>query len=142
MENLETIIAVLIALSVASERLVEIIKGFFKWLDKENEDEQQERFRKIVLQLMAVVAGIVTSLLAYPAMSGLNFFPKEKPGQIFMIIALGLLASGGSGFWNSFQTYVRKAKDLKSTEEKIMKIDEEMKLKNLTQGKQTQSNQP
>ncbi len=142
MDNLEAIMAVLIALSVASERLVEIIKGFFKWLDKENADEKQERYRKIVLQVMAVAAGIVSSLLAYPAISGLAFFPTEKTGQTLMIIALGLLASGGSGFWNSFQTYVRKAKDLKSTAEKIMKMDEEMKLQELTLSKQTSGHQP
>jgi hypothetical protein len=28
-------------------------------------------------------------------------------------LALGLLASGGSGFWNSILTYVNKAKDIK-----------------------------
>jgi len=32
------------------------------------------------------------------------------------ILGLGLLASGGSGFWNSVLTYVTKVKDIKTVE--------------------------
>jgi len=35
---------------------------------------------------------------------------------------LGLLASGGSGFWNSILTYVAKAKDLKAAEAETKQI--------------------
>jgi len=32
------------------------------------------------------------------------------------ILALGLLASGGSGFWNSVATYVLKVKDIRAAD--------------------------
>ena len=38
-------------------------------------------------------------------------------------MALGLLASGGSGFGNSILTYVTKAKDLKAAEAETRQIE-------------------
>ena len=38
-------------------------------------------------------------------------------------LALGLLASGGSGFWNSILTYVTKAKDLKAAEAETKQLE-------------------
>jgi hypothetical protein len=38
-------------------------------------------------------------------------------------LALGLLASGGSGFWDSILTYVTKAKDLKAAEAETRQIE-------------------
>ena len=113
MDNLSTVVAVLVALSVASERLVEIIKGIIPFLSNKNDDPKKEGWRKAILQLMAVVAGIVTALLSQSAIQGI----LPKWGEFPEIIALGLLASGGSGFWNSFNTYVLKLKDIKKLEE-------------------------
>ena len=60
---LSTIVALLVALSVASERLVEIIKGIVPFLNHEQPDEKKECRRKAALQALAVVAGIGTTLL-------------------------------------------------------------------------------
>jgi hypothetical protein len=114
MENLST--------SVASERLVEIIKGLSKFLNTKSDDPKIEGRRKSALQFMAVVASIVTALLCQPALT--RVVPETWstfPG----ILALGLLASGGSGFWNSIMTYVLRLKDVQSaaadTAEKALK---------------------
>lgn len=113
MDNLPTMVSVLIALSVASERLVEIVKGIFQKLNKENPDEKKEGWRKAGLQLMAVAAGIITALLARPALQGtLSEAWTTFPG----ILGLGLLASGGSGFWNSVMAYFLQLKELKKVE--------------------------
>ena len=107
--TLSTVVALLVALSVASERLVEIIKGLFPSLNLENEDKTKEGWRKAALQVLAVLAGIVTALLAGPALRGVS----EPLGSVPGMIALGLLASGGSGFWNAILTYVKLVKDIK-----------------------------
>lgn len=114
--NLAAILGLLIALSAASERLVEIVKGLFKWLDKKNDDERMERWRKATLQVLAVGAGIGTTLLARPAISA-ELLPDS--GGILPLLALGFLASGGSGLWNSVLTYVLKVKDIKDDKAKI-----------------------
>jgi len=44
--KLAAIVGLLVALSAASERLVEIVKGLFKWLDQKSDDERTERLRK------------------------------------------------------------------------------------------------
>jgi hypothetical protein len=110
--KLAAFVSLMIALSVATERLVEIIKGFFAYLSNAQPDERSERHRKSALQLLAVVAGIFT------AWSSSSYIPAEiaKPTETWQIIGLGLLASGGSGFWNSIATYVLKLKDLKKLE--------------------------
>lgn len=115
--KLAAFVSLMIALSVATERLVEIAKGLSAFLSKEQTDEDLERRRKAALQVLAVVAGIFT------AWSASSYIPSEvaKPTESWHIVGLGLLASGGSGFWNSIATYVLKLKELKKMEVEDMK---------------------
>ena len=111
--KLTAIVTLILALSVASERLVEIIKGFIPVLDKTNTtDEKAEARRRSYLQILAVLSGILTAFLAQ------DYIPKEIADSMrgWSILGLGLLASGGSGFWNSVLTYVTKVKDIKTVE--------------------------
>ena len=111
--NLSTIVSILVALSVASERLVEIIKGLSSFLNTQNSDSTKERLRRAALQALAVLAGIITALLAQPAIK--DIVPGLS-GHWKGIVALGLLASGGSGFWNAILGYVLNVKDIKKVE--------------------------
>jgi len=113
----------ILSLSIASERLVEIIKGFVPALNKASDDPAAEGRRRSYLQMLAVVSGIVTAYLAR------DFIPPgiADPTNSVAIIGLGLLASGGSGLWNSVLTYLLQIKDLKKTEVDTAK-------KNLTSG--------
>ena len=122
MESLSTAVALLIALSVASERLVEIVKGWIPYLNRKfevtpkrtpkNKKEyfESEGVRKAIIQLMAVAAGIATALLARPAI--VKVLPAWDSTSHFL--ALGLLSSGGSGFWNSIQNSVLQMKTNKA----------------------------
>src|SRR5262245_36062259 len=96
LNSISSLVALLVALSVASERLVEIVKGFVPFLNQENAtNPAAEARRKAILQAMAVVAGVLTAFLAGPAL------PESLvPDHWYSKLALGLLASGGSGFWN------------------------------------------
>jgi hypothetical protein len=113
--KLTAIVMLILAMSVASERLVEIIKGFIPKLDKPNTtDEKAEARRRSYLQILAVISGVLTAYLAS------DYLPAEiaasASGKNWSIVGLGLLASGGSGFWNSILTYVTKVKDIKKVE--------------------------
>jgi MFS family permease len=117
-EALAAIVGVLVSLSVASERLAEIIKGLIPFLNLQNADEKKEGRRKAILQTMAVCSGIVTALLARPALTAIlpnawTSFPA--------IFALGFLASGGSGLWNAVLSYVLNVKNMKKEEVKQLK---------------------
>lgn len=108
--GLMALVTVLISLSVASERLVEIVKGVIPFLNEQSTDKKKEGWRRSALQAMAVAAGIITALLAGPAIEAVAPGPWNSfPG----LTALGLLASGGSGFWNSILTYMTGVKNIK-----------------------------
>jgi hypothetical protein len=116
MPDIESTIAIILVLSIASERMVEIVKNFIPWLSIETTDMKQEGRRRGCLHAMAVVAGIVTAFL------GMDYFPKElmttgtEGMRSVHVLGLGLLASGGSGFWNAILTYFVKLKDVKGAE--------------------------
>jgi hypothetical protein len=123
LNNVSSVVALLAALSVASERLVEIIKGFIPPLSKENPDPAAEGRRQAMLHLLAVIAGIVTAWLA----GSTGAIKSVVPDTPLAWIVVGLLASGGSGFWNSIQGYVNKAKDAKKAEAEGKKIETDAK---------------
>jgi hypothetical protein len=108
--KIAAIVGLLVALSAASERVVEIVKGLVPWLSDEGKTAYRERLRKMVLQILAVAAGIVTTLLARSAIPA-DLLPDSA--GFAGLLALGLLASGGSGFWNSVLTYVLQVKNIK-----------------------------
>lgn len=109
LSNLPTIITLLIALSVATERFVEIVKGFFWQLSERKEDPRLEARRRVILHALAALGGMGTTVLAWPVVQ------EVVPGETtpLTVVALGLLASGGSGFWNTILTYVLNLKELR-----------------------------
>ena len=115
-DKLIAIVGLILALSIASERLVEIVKGYVPWLNTAAATDAGEGRRRATLQLMAVVAGVITAWLSRA------YIPKEVSDALdgWAVLGLGLLASGGSGFWNAILSYVLKVKDLKVIETKAL----------------------
>lgn len=97
-----------LALSIASERLVEIVKGILPWLNEEKDTPKEEGIRRSLLQILAVFSGVITAFLAQ------DVLPVEVSNLSFVV--LGLLASGGSGFWNAILTYILEIKNIKKAE--------------------------
>jgi hypothetical protein len=79
--KLTMIVSLLLALSVASERLVEIIKGIIPVLNKENPNPNMEGWRKAGLQILAIVAGIFTAFIASPVIPDNIFIPHGVTGS-------------------------------------------------------------
>lgn len=113
MDSLINFVTLLITLSIASERLVEIIKNAVPWLNNRNSDPKKEGWRRSILQAMAVIAGILTAYLVGPFLGDLvSGAWKSVPG----LIALGLLVSGGSGLWNTVLSYLLNLKNIKAVQ--------------------------
>lgn len=112
METAVAVVGYVLALSISAERMVEITKGIFPWLDQAKTDPASESRRRALLQFLAVISGIATAYfgkdIAPPALAGFS--------TNLGIICLGLMASGGSGFWNAILTYVLQVKDIKRVE--------------------------
>jgi len=77
---------------------------------REKQADDKERRRQSTLQTLAVAAGIATAFLAKPAFPTADLLLLDSP---WSVLALGLLASGGSGFWNAILSYVLQLKNLK-----------------------------
>jgi len=60
-----------------------------------------------------VASGIATAFLAHSAVAG--SLPPEWDSPT-TVVALRLLASGGSGFWNAVLTYLLEVKNLRKAE--------------------------
>lgn len=110
MDQLIAFVTVLVVLSGAAERLVEIIKNFSRKLSQPNPDSLQESRRQGVLHLVSVFASLVTAALAHEQIAGVIGWTKDA---WTLTVCLGLLAAGGSSLWNSVLTYLLSVKDLK-----------------------------
>ncbi|MBW2470433.1 MAG: hypothetical protein JRE62_14130 [Deltaproteobacteria bacterium] len=104
-------VTLLVALSVSTERLVEIVKNCIPWLSTKYEEPKKEGHRRAALHVLAFCGGIVTAILAKPAVSVVL---SDALNNIWGYIALGLLASGGSGFWNGILSYILEVKNIKA----------------------------
>jgi hypothetical protein len=107
MNELTTLLSFFAALSVATERVTEMIKGLpglSKWFAIEKPDPVSEEFRKVSVQFVAVLAGMLVSyLLRDPITNHLHVSLHW-----YSYVVFGAMSSGGSGFWNSALDIVRE----------------------------------
>lgn len=119
MDSIELYIGAILGLSVATERLVEIVKGFVPALSVAKTDPKEEERRKALIHVLSTVCGVITAFLSFGALpSAIRDHPILQSDHI-TALALGILASGGSGLWNSLLGYTNQAKELKKQEAKV-----------------------
>jgi len=96
------IVALIAALSISVERIVEILKNLVPFLAAAREDKGMERLRRTLLHLLAAMAGIAVAWAARGQVQPvLNAAFNTKADLNFTgYIIIGLLSSGSSGFWN------------------------------------------
>lgn len=147
--KLMAVVTIILTLSIATERLVEIVRGLYaKFFIKKEQTTlelptgleiktvEEQTWDKARVSLLSVVCGIVTAFLASPILAGIfkDMFPADNPcglnnifgmgsagvcgfnlsaNGVFLVFALGLLASGGSSLWNSILEYLVKIKNIK-----------------------------
>ena len=107
--DITKLISFFAALSVATERVTEIIKGLpilSDWFAVDKSGVQEE-LRKVSVQLIAVASGAFVSYLVGTAVGDQSKIPFADHKLLFSLVS-GLLASGGSGVWNSALDIVRE----------------------------------
>jgi hypothetical protein len=107
MNPLTTFLTTMLGISIAVERVIEILKGWLTnfWLFKTNPDPTREAQR---IALIHVLSGICGAVIA--AYGKMTIFPNVPSDSWCSWISAGLLASGGSAFWNHALDLVRAAK--------------------------------
>ena len=110
-DTLISFVTVVLALSIASERLVELFKGFFPTLTGKDSNAEVERKRQLRIHWSSVVASAIVVALMQDYISssvGLKNGLGWPEGVAFTI-----LASGGSSTWNSVVSYLLSLKNIK-----------------------------
>ncbi len=109
MDNLTAWIAFVAGLSVATERITEIIKSAIaRTLSLEKADPAREEHRKALVQVLAIVVGAVLAFLTYDQIRETLHLPGEGWAKVWIALVFGAMASGGSGLWNSALDIVRE----------------------------------
>jgi hypothetical protein len=144
---LQSLAVVMIALSAANERLVEIVKSLFStWfiappptIPPALTDARREMRRERRVQLLAIFcAWIVASFVLYSQASWKGPwyeclwapFPISSGADAFTIptYVLALLTSGGAAFWNSILDFTKAAKQIKEQRLFAMRLNNDARM--------------
>lgn len=111
MDSINALVAFLVALSLATERVTEVLKGLpllSRWFAVEKPaGSLEEASRKASVQVLAIVVG---TCFAYEVPGPITSLLKGATPELGTYLLFGALASGGSGFWNSLLDLTREAK--------------------------------
>ncbi|HEX8275227.1 MAG TPA: hypothetical protein VF615_21510 [Longimicrobiaceae bacterium] len=113
------LVPVLIGISLMSERIVTVVKTAFPWLTEEKKTEAKEvdlvadRWRRLIVQALAFVASwLVAGMLQEDGnLLGSFVIGSGAEARSIPVWLVGLLASGGSAFWNNVLGYSKGLKD-------------------------------
>ncbi len=110
MDKLSTFFTLMAAMSIAAERVVEILKGVFPSLAVAATDASKERRRHMTLQLMAAVSGIAVAAATRTQLNNVLGNILQPDSDIWSLsnmgsmglkyCIIGVMVSGGSAMWN------------------------------------------
>ncbi|MFP5234323.1 MAG: hypothetical protein ACLGSD_00350 [Acidobacteriota bacterium] len=115
MDKLSALVATILAVSIASERIVEILKGLFPglWLFEPRTGNPEAR-RCAAIHVLAGLCGVFVawaSGIDILTLLGMSRSPNGGSASHMLGYAIvGLLASGGSAFWNHVLDILQAAK--------------------------------
>lgn len=116
MDILSAILALLVTLSMATERVTEVIKGFpgiSLFLAKTQPAGWREEARMAIVHIIAIAVGTGFAYTARGAIASALKLPADLPDSWGVWVLFGGLASGGSGIWNTTLDLVRAIKQQK-----------------------------
>jgi len=126
-EAISELVAVVLAISLATERLVVVIRTPQKflwiiplgqWLNNENKDHpEKDGPRRLVVQLISFLCALFT--VGWLAAGGWNpLVSITIASQTVPLWLLAILATGGSSFWKNILGYTKAVRDIRIEEKK------------------------
>ncbi|MES2651068.1 MAG: hypothetical protein V4663_04975 [Bacteroidota bacterium] len=114
MDSIISLITLILAISLAGERLVTLIRTLIPALADDpnaikSPKAKAEIVRKSIVMLLAFLCCWLTAFMVKDNMEVSTTSEFAKFPSVF----LGLLASGGSAFWTSLLGYTKAARDIK-----------------------------
>lgn len=110
LDKLAALVSTILALSLAVERVIEILKGWIHiWPFAPEEDGSKELRRCGAIHVLSAVIGGVIAGFGHIAIIG-SWNVSSPWDNAANVILAGLLASGGSAFWNHVLDIVKASK--------------------------------
>ncbi|PWK80180.1 hypothetical protein LX99_00644 [Mucilaginibacter oryzae] len=111
------LISVILAISLASERLITLVKTNFSWLQEPPPtvppvNDGKEKTRRSALMIIAFIVSWVTARYSNGEHGFFETFWLGKDDTHIPVALIGLMASGGSAFWTNLLGYVSAVKDV------------------------------
>jgi hypothetical protein len=137
-ESLSALFATILGVSLATERLVTILKSAVPWLGDEHRNAAgqpnaaDDRWRRLAVHAVAFGAAWLTAaFLVTPA--GFDLMGQVPVGpssaQHVPVPLVGLLASGGSAFWANVIAYAGAVKDISADKRTAQRLSNREKAK-------------
>jgi hypothetical protein len=120
MDEIVKAFTLVVAVSVAVERVTEILKQMIPGLAQERTDKNAENRRRATLQILAGVIGTGV------AWQGDLQLASHTGWTVYGLI--GAMSSGGSAFWNNTLDAIRAAKISKQSEATVKEVRAEEKV--------------
>lgn len=109
-DKLTAFFTLMAAMSIATERVIEILKGIFPSLAATDNDPKKEQRRHMILQMLAALAGMAVAAVGHTQVSNALGGLLNSSGDMWSLgnvgrMALkygvvGVMVSGGSAMWN------------------------------------------
>jgi hypothetical protein len=122
--DITSIITLLGAMSLSVERVVEIIKNILPFLAEKQSSTRKENYRIAALHFIAAFVGGIIAWVAQEQIQPMLSHIFTTPGIIGFsgCCIIGLLASGGSGFWNQCLSIVEEVNNAKHLQTQALKL--------------------
>lgn len=126
-DTFAAVVAFMLAVSLATERLVVIAKTVVPWLSEESTlpsgdtDRRRDRPRRLIVQGIAFGCAWVTSAFLAGGIPAGFLGSVEMAGITLPTVVVALLASGGSALWTSLVGYTSAIKDIRASENRDRK---------------------
>lgn len=122
LDNLSDLSALLLAISLATERLVVIVKTVFPRLGEERPPspgqtaDEADRLRRLSVLGVAYLCALATAWLIADGWT----IEYGAGKRVISVFGVALLASGGSAFWTQVVGFASAAKDVRKLERQRM----------------------
>jgi hypothetical protein len=137
LEQLVTLSTILLTISLATERLIAIIKTIFPKLAEENKndngmvDPERDKRRKLLVQSISFLAGWLTASLLAPKFNPLFGHIKLNDDLNLHVIIIGFLSMGGSAFWSNVLGYMKAVKDIHQQQKALKDTEIKMEMEKI-----------
>jgi hypothetical protein len=134
LDKLTALVSTLLALSLAVERVIEILKGLLHfWPFTPQEAGNKELTRSAAIHILsAFVGGIIAGVGHIAIIGSWDTSSLLAATNLTNLLLAGLLSSGGSAFWNHVLDILKASKVKKEVEAKVAIANSESKTGDLT----------